>query len=79
MNQMLKDREVISQDICKYVYGNTLPFNLVRSPLFTQMLKSIGEYDKGLKPPTYHEVRVSYLNKAMDSIQKKKMEKYKSD
>jgi len=30
------------------------------------MLKSVGEYGKGLKPQTYHEVRVSYLKKAVD-------------
>ncbi|KAJ1409033.1 Ribonuclease H-like superfamily [Sesbania bispinosa] len=55
MNEMLKDREVLIQDICKCIYGNALPFNLVRSPLFSQMLKSVGEYGRGLKPPSYHE------------------------
>jgi len=33
------------------------------------MLKSIVEYGKGLKYPTYHEIRVSYLKKAVDNIQ----------
>lgn len=63
------------QDICKCIYGNALPFNLLRSPLFVQMLKSVGEYGRGLKPPTYHEVRVSLLKKAIDNIQKC-LEKY---
>lgn len=76
MNEMFKDRELVIQDICKCIYGNALPFNLVRSSLFTQMLKSVGEYGKGLKPPTYHEVRVSYLKKAVDNIQAS-LEKYK--
>jgi len=40
------------------------------------MLKSVGEYGKGLKPSTYHEVRVSYLKKAVDNIQGS-LEKYK--
>jgi len=40
------------------------------------MLKSVAEYDKGLKHPTYHEVRVSYLKKAVDNIQAN-LEKYK--
>lgn len=61
INEMFKDRELVIQDICNCIYGNALPFNLARSSLFTQMLKSVGEYGKGLKPPTYHEVRVSYL------------------
>jgi len=66
----------VIQDICNCIYGNALPFNLVRSSLFTQMLKSVGEYGKGLKPPTYHEVRVSYLKKTVDNIQAS-LEKYK--
>ncbi|KAJ1383830.1 hypothetical protein SESBI_43039 [Sesbania bispinosa] len=57
MNAMLKDRDVVIQEICNCIYGNALPFNLVRSPLFIQMLKVVGEYGRGLKPPTYHEVR----------------------
>ncbi|XP_027907629.1 uncharacterized protein LOC114166942 [Vigna unguiculata] len=76
INEMFKDRELVIQDICNCIYGNALPFNLVRSSLFTQMLKFVGEYGKGLKPPTYHEVRVSYLKKAVDNIQAS-LEKYK--
>nr|KYP43790.1 hypothetical protein KK1_034770 [Cajanus cajan] len=77
MNAMLKDRDVVIQEICNCIYGNALPFNLVRNPLFIQMLKVIGEYGKGLKPPTFHEVRVSFLKKVIDNIQKN-LEKYKS-
>ncbi|XP_027915185.1 uncharacterized protein LOC114174548 [Vigna unguiculata] len=76
INEMFKDRELVIQDICNCIYGNSLPFNLVKSSLFSQMLKSVGEYGKGLKPPTYHEVRVSYLKKAVDNIQAS-LEKYK--
>jgi len=36
----------------------------------------LGEYGKGLKTPTYHEVRVSYLKKAVENIQAI-LEKYK--
>jgi len=73
---MFKDRELVIQDICNCIYGNALPFNLVRNSLFTQMLKSVGEYGNGLKPPTYHEVRVSYMKKTVDNIQAS-LEKYK--
>jgi len=65
MNEVLKDRDAVIQDICKCIYGNSLAFNLVRSSLFVQMLKYDGEYGKGLKSPSYHEVRVSYLQKAV--------------
>ncbi|XP_028803194.1 uncharacterized protein LOC114758322 [Neltuma alba] len=78
MNEMVKDRELVIQDICKCIYSNALPFNLVRSPLFIQMLKSVGEYGRGLKPPSYHEVRVSHLKKAVDKIQES-LVKYKRE
>jgi len=34
------------------------------------MLKVVGEYLKGLKPHSYHEVRVFYLKKVVDNVQK---------
>jgi len=40
------------------------------------MLKYVVEYGKGLTPPTYHEVRVSYMKKVVDNIQAS-LEKYK--
>jgi len=46
MNEMFKDRELVITDICKCIYGNALPFNLVRSLLFIQMLKYVAEYGK---------------------------------
>ncbi|RDX83187.1 hypothetical protein CR513_35927, partial [Mucuna pruriens] len=76
INEICKDRDVAIQEISNCIYGNALPFNLVRSLLFVQMLKVVGEYRKCLKPPTYHEVRVSFLKKAIDNIQKS-LEKYK--
>ncbi|RDX73968.1 hypothetical protein CR513_46335, partial [Mucuna pruriens] len=41
------------------------------------MLKVVGEYDKGLIPPTYHKVKVSFLKKRVDNIHKS-LDKYKS-
>ncbi|KAJ1404856.1 hypothetical protein SESBI_26258 [Sesbania bispinosa] len=29
MNEVLKDRDLVIQDMCKCIYGNALPFNLV--------------------------------------------------
>jgi len=59
INVSCKNREYVIQEICNCIYGNALPFNLVRSPLFIQMLKAVEEYGKGLNPSSYHEVRVS--------------------
>ena len=58
-----KDREDIYLDICRFFYANALPFNLVKDPYFKTMLEFVSSFGKGLKPPSYHEVRVTYLKK----------------
>ncbi|XP_028093325.1 uncharacterized protein LOC114293451 [Camellia sinensis] len=68
LNQMMKQREPVIRDICRVIYGHALAFNLVKSPLFKKMLKSVGEYGVGLKPPSYHEVRVSFLKKEVNHV-----------
>ncbi|XP_039146891.1 uncharacterized protein LOC120284165 [Dioscorea cayenensis subsp. rotundata] len=42
------------------------------------MIKSIGEYGQGLKPPSYHEVRVTYLKKEVENVNDM-LEKYKNE
>ncbi|XP_061352114.1 uncharacterized protein LOC133297067 [Gastrolobium bilobum] len=76
INSMVNDRDLVVRDICRCIYGNALPFNLVKSPVFINMVKSISEYGRGLKPPTYHEVRVSYLKKEVDLVHTS-LDKYK--
>ncbi|XP_031280219.1 uncharacterized protein LOC116138665 [Pistacia vera] len=78
LNEVVKDREKVIQDICRCLYGNVLPFNLVKSPLFVDMLKLVGDYGRGLKPPTYHEARVSYLKREVDLVEEK-LGKYKNE
>lgn len=56
-NASYKNREDVIKEVCNCIYGNALPFNFVRSHVFIQILKVFGEYGKGLKPPSYHEVR----------------------
>ena len=76
INEMLKDRALVIPDIFKCIYDNVLPFNLVRNSLFVQMLNFFAKYERGLKPPTYHELRVSYLKNAIVNIQAS-LNKYK--
>ncbi|XP_031254301.1 uncharacterized protein LOC116112286 [Pistacia vera] len=78
LNEVVKDREKVIQGICRCLYGNALPFNLVKSPLFVDMLKLVGDYGRGLKPPTYHEARVSYLKREVDLVEEK-LGKYKNE
>ena len=55
---MFKTKLVIL-DICKYIYH--LP--LVRNSILIKILNFIVDYDKDLKSPIYHKVRVCYLKK----------------
>ncbi|KAG5560764.1 hypothetical protein RHGRI_003943 [Rhododendron griersonianum] len=58
--------------------GKALPFSLVKSSWFHTAVQSIGEYGKGLKPPSYHEVRVTFLKKEVDNVHST-LDKYKSE
>lgn len=73
-----KEREDVCQDICRCFYANSLPFNLVKDPFFITMLNSVAEYGKGFIPPSYHEVRVTFFKKEVESISKL-VEKYKDE
>ncbi|KAE9466882.1 hypothetical protein C3L33_01196, partial [Rhododendron williamsianum] len=63
---MLKDRTKPCVDICRMIYAEALPFSLVKSSWFHTAVQSIGEYGKGLKPPSYHEPAMGYIYEAMD-------------
>jgi hypothetical protein len=47
-----------------------IPFNAANSWAYEIMLESIGQYGRGHKPFTYHELRVPLLEKAMEEISK---------
>jgi len=70
INQLLKkdQREAVCEDIAEYLYDNAIAFNTVKSPSFKKMVESIGGYGKGLRPPSYHEVRTKFLEKNVKKI-----------
>ncbi|KAI3845209.1 hypothetical protein MKX03_024867 [Papaver bracteatum] len=55
--------------ICDFFYANALPFNVVNIKSFKKMLNVVGEFGKGLKPPSMHEVRVTNLKKKVEYVQ----------
>ncbi|KAK1581601.1 hypothetical protein Q3G72_007323 [Acer saccharum] len=48
-------------DIARFFYENGLAFNVNSSPSFVSMLRSVGSYGRGLKPPTAHELSNTLL------------------
>ncbi|GAU36121.1 hypothetical protein TSUD_374840 [Trifolium subterraneum] len=60
-------REDACTDIASFFYNNAIPFNAVKSEEFLKMCASVARHGMGFKPPSYHEVRVTYLNKQVEA------------
>jgi hypothetical protein len=54
-------REVADEHIARCIYANGLAFNLVHSPYWRKMIKTINEAPKGYKSPGYEKVRTTLL------------------
>ncbi|XP_023736233.1 uncharacterized protein LOC111884141 [Lactuca sativa] len=52
-----EQRNKVCLDIGRFFYENGIPFNVANSPSFVSMLRSVGNYGRGLKPPTMYELR----------------------
>lgn len=50
-------RNQVCLDIGRFFFENGIPFNAVRSPSFINMCRSLGNYGRGFKPPSMHELR----------------------
>ncbi|XP_052210470.1 uncharacterized protein LOC127813510 isoform X1 [Diospyros lotus] len=49
----------------RWMYEAGLSFSAVKYPIFKPMIEAIGRASPGMKPPSYHEVRVPYLKKEL--------------
>ncbi|XP_052200522.1 uncharacterized protein LOC127806938 [Diospyros lotus] len=80
LNQMLKRelREDCCQQIARFFYACAIPFNCVKHPEFAKMLELVGKFGSGLKPPSYHDIRVKYLKKEVTHITEL-LEEYKDE
>ncbi|XP_039127447.1 uncharacterized protein LOC120263558 isoform X1 [Dioscorea cayenensis subsp. rotundata] len=63
-------RERACREIARWLYDAAILFNAVKYPQFQVMIDAIGQYGIGMKAPSYHEVRVSLLNKEMEDGKK---------
>jgi len=59
-------KALVHQYVAHFLYQGGLSFNLVRLKSFQDMIDVVGAYGLYLPTPTYHEIRVSLLNKEMD-------------
>ena len=57
----LQSREDTDQSIVRCLYANGISFNVVRSPYWQEMVRSINEAPKGYKSPGYEKVHTTLL------------------
>lgn len=58
-----EEKERVYPHIAKFFYACGIPFNVANSRHYEVMIESVGQYGPGLKPPSYHELRVPLLEK----------------
>ncbi|XP_042450633.1 uncharacterized protein LOC122035282 [Zingiber officinale] len=72
------ERNEVCQTIARWFYTSDIPFNAVNNPFFSKMVEQIGEFGRGLKLPSYYEVRDTFLKRevveTLNVIQKYKEE-----
>src|SRR5438309_1359434 len=55
LNEIVKDSNAVNEEVCRMIYAEGLPFNLVRSSYFKKAVEAIANFGKGYTPPSYHE------------------------
>ncbi|KAK1575038.1 hypothetical protein Q3G72_002040 [Acer saccharum] len=55
-------RDKTCMDIGRFFFENGIAFNVAKSPSFINMCRSIGNFKRGLKPPTPYELGTTILN-----------------
>ncbi|XP_057497393.1 uncharacterized protein LOC130782121 [Actinidia eriantha] len=70
LNKMFKisNKEDVDQRIARCLYGNGIPFNVVRSPLWADMVYAINNAPKGYTSPNYEKVRTTLLDKEQNKV-----------
>ncbi|XP_042409955.1 uncharacterized protein LOC121999324 [Zingiber officinale] len=72
-------REKACMTITEWMYDAAIPFNVVNYSSFKRILDLVGQYGIGLKGPSYHEVRVPFLKKAVDSVTNDYIKSYETE
>ncbi|XP_057789187.1 uncharacterized protein LOC131006061 [Salvia miltiorrhiza] len=65
-----KHRNQVCLDIGRFFYENAIPFHAATSASFVSMVQSIGNYGRGLKPPSMHELRNWKLDEEKKTTEK---------
>ncbi|XP_042030570.1 uncharacterized protein LOC121777389 [Salvia splendens] len=61
-------RELVCINWAKWFYDAGIPFNAAQYDSFKIAIESTGQFGPGMKPPSYHELRVPLLNKEVNAM-----------
>nr|XP_019702101.1 uncharacterized protein LOC105033135 [Elaeis guineensis] len=61
-----KLRDKTCRELARWMYDAGIPFNVVNYLNFAVEIEAIGQFGPGMKPPSYHEIRVPLLRKEVE-------------
>lgn len=59
-------KQIVNDHVADFLYENKIPLHVVNSRSWEVMLESIGQFGPGYRGPSYHDVRVPWLDRAVD-------------
>jgi hypothetical protein len=59
-------KQRVDDHIVDFLYENRVPLHVVKSRTWEIMLESIGQYGPGYQGPSYHNTRVTWLERAVN-------------
>lgn len=67
INEIVKDKNVVSMDVCRMIYDESVSFNLVKSPYINKTMEFIGNYGKGYDHLSYHKTELNTCRKSQEN------------
>jgi hypothetical protein len=59
-------KQIVNDHVADFLYENKIPLHVVNSRSWEVMLESIGQFGPGYSGPSYHDVRVPWLDRVVD-------------
>jgi len=57
----------VCQAVVGFFYNSIIPFNMAKSKEFNAMFDLVLRHGFGFKPPSYHEIKVKYLEEVKNT------------
>jgi hypothetical protein len=64
------ERDGVDMKIMEFIAANGIPFNVLRSPQYYEMVSAIKRSPKDYKPPSYEKARTTLLDACKSNVEK---------